>query len=54
MFLLSLTFGVSAQWEGRTKHKPVKKMSRSQIKKAQSGKSFYFRNHGKMKRRSSW
>jgi hypothetical protein len=37
---------------GKTKHKTVKKMTKRQVRKAQKGKTFYYRNKkGKIKKR---
>jgi len=34
-----------------TRHKMVKRMKQSQVRKAQKGKNFYFRKKGKMRKR---
>ena len=38
-------------WEGHTKFKPVKRISRAQFKKMEDGKSFYYRKYGKVHKR---
>jgi hypothetical protein len=55
ILLLILVLGlvtVQAQpFKGKTKTKPVYKMSKRQIKNAQTAKTFYYRHHNKMKKR---
>lgn len=49
LFLLSGT--MSAQFEGGTKTKQVKRMTKHQVRKAQKGKSYYVRVNGDLKKR---
>ena len=51
LVLLALP-AASQPFAGRTKHHTVKRMTRSQVRKAQKGKTYYYRtNDGKLKKR---
>lgn len=53
LFLLlafSITSNAHEPFAGKTKHKTVKKMKKHHIKKAQKGKTYYYREHGKLKK----
>lgn len=56
VFILFLLFSFASygQFGGSTKHKPVKKMTKMQVRNAQRGKTFYVHHKGKVKKNKSY
>jgi len=50
-FCLVFNANASSPFAGKTKHKTVKRMTKRQVKKAQKGKTFYYRKHRKIVKR---
>lgn len=50
LFLLLFSFSAFGQYEGKTKHKTVNKMTTHQVRNAQKGKSYYTHHKGKVKK----
>ena len=50
ILMLSVAVASGQEFHGRTKHKPVTRMSRTDVRKAQAGVNMYTRENGKVVR----